>query len=392
MVRLSMLFQDNMINKIVLILVCIAILLSLAISTFSAVGADITDQEKQQAILTMVNNHRNIIPSELVLSIIRQESGAGAFHTDGWNYNPFYREIDGPWAQPTNDDGIMQVTPDSGYHEMSGPYTHTPEGYDHVITDGCGYFQERYNVNGSLVQSTLQYNTGPDSLHLYLGLNAADRDYLSNIATQMTSFVPATYNFQNPILANMLDEGQIIVNNYLYNKGLASGQSLEYYESYQNQMDNELHNIGELDISYDLKAGWNMVSIPLTLIDNSISAVFPDSIAVYKWDPVNKVYIIPSTIEPATGYWVAMLSDTTFTITGFPITNLTTNISAGWNMIGSVINNVSIADPNDYPDNCVQPYAYWWDPVSGFYTIGVEIEPTKGYWAASVCDCILNLP
>ncbi len=111
----------------------------------------------------MVNNHRGSIPAELVLAIIRQEGGEGAFHIDGWNYNSFYRETDGSWAQPTNGDGIMQVTSASGYHERSGPYTHDRDGYDHAINDGCDYLLENYNTYGSYVQATLHYNTGPNS-------------------------------------------------------------------------------------------------------------------------------------------------------------------------------------------------------------------------------------
>jgi hypothetical protein len=51
----------------------------------------------------------------------------------------------------------------------------------------------------------------------------------------------------------------------------------------------------------------------------------------------------------------------------------------------------SIADPNDDPDDSVIPTAYWWDPIGRSYILTTDIEPGKGYWAASVNDCTLTL-
>jgi hypothetical protein len=73
------------------------------------------------------------------------------------------------------------------------------------------------------------------------------------------------------------------------------------------------------------------------------------------------------------------------------VETLTTDIRAGWNMIGSIITVVSIADPNDYPDGSVIPPVYWWDPASNRYIPTTNIEPGKGYWLASVNDCVLTL-
>jgi hypothetical protein len=145
-------------------------------------------------------------------------------------------------------------------------------------------------------------------------------------------------------------------------------------------------------ITLNLKAGWNMVSAPLTLGNNSVSAVFPGVAAVYTWDPVSRSYIQPDTIEPDTGYWVAVTADGNITVTGTPVTTWTSDMTAGWNMIGSVSNAASIANPNDSPDASVQPFAYWWDPVNRTYILTTDIDPGKGYWVASVRDGTLTLP
>jgi branched-chain amino acid transport system substrate-binding protein len=144
-------------------------------------------------------------------------------------------------------------------------------------------------------------------------------------------------------------------------------------------------------IDIPLKSGWNMVSVPVTPINNSVSAVFPDVAAVYTWDSVSKSYVTPATIEPYVGYWVAVVADTVISVTGVPISTWTTDIVAGWNMIGSLINSVDFTAPNDDPDLSVQPFAYWWDPISKSYDYETTIEPTKGYWVASIRDCSLTL-
>jgi|GEM_PF-1842395 len=222
--------------------------LALVLLTASASGQsgntindDLTDRQKQLEIQNMVNNHKGALPVELVLAIIRQEGGEGAFHIDGWNYNRFYSQSDGPWAQPTNGDGIMQVA-NTDYHEKSGPYTNDQNGYDNAINDGCNYLLWHYNAYDSYVQSVLYYNAGRGSLYTYLGKNWGDRNYLSNVATHLSNFVPNTYGLQDQNLVESLNQGQSILDDYLYNKGIKTGQSIDYYSQYQVQLDNELHN------------------------------------------------------------------------------------------------------------------------------------------------------
>jgi hypothetical protein len=145
------------------------------------------------------------------------------------------------------------------------------------------------------------------------------------------------------------------------------------------------------EVVVNLKAGWNMVSVPLTLTDNSTSAVFPGVAGIFTWNATSRSYYVPTVIDPEKGYWVAVTENTTISVNGTPVDTWTTDIKAGWNMIGSVATNSSIADPNDDPDGSVIPPAYWWDPVSKSYILTTGIEPGKGYWIPSLNDCTLTL-
>jgi hypothetical protein len=148
----------------------------------------------------------------------------------------------------------------------------------------------------------------------------------------------------------------------------------------------------EVAVEIPLKAGWNMVSVPVTPSDASVSAVFPDALVVYTWNPVTKSYSAVTEVEAGKGYWVAVMTDVTATVTGIPVNDWTVSITAGWNMIGSIFDSASFTDPYDNPDLSVMAFVYWWDPVSKSYVYGTTIEPGKGYWAASTQDCTLTLP
>jgi parallel beta-helix repeat protein len=145
------------------------------------------------------------------------------------------------------------------------------------------------------------------------------------------------------------------------------------------------------EIQLSLGAGWNMVSVPVVPADNSTDAVFPGVAGVFTWNATGRSYYEPTVIDPEKGYWVAVTENTTIAISGTPVDSWTTDIKAGWNMIGSVNGTASIADPDDDPDGSVVSLAYWWHPLSKSYVLTTDIEPGKGYWTAATEDCVLAL-
>lgn len=208
--------------------------------------ATLTDAQKQQQILNMVNNHRGTtLPAEMVLSEIMLEGGQGAFYVNGASKNSFYSSSIQPWCQPqTNTDGIMQVTSASGY-AAHAPYSNTMSSYDDSITDGTADLKAGYSSYGTLWQASLHYNTGPNSLYIYEN-GMGDKTYLSDIAARLST-VATLYGIQDPALISKYNAGQAIVNSFLNNGSILSGQSVSYYASYQTQLDAQLHALGAAD-------------------------------------------------------------------------------------------------------------------------------------------------
>ncbi len=148
-----------------------------------------------------------------------------------------------------------------------------------------------------------------------------------------------------------------------------------------------------VDVDISLATGWNMVSVPVTAADMSVDAIFPDAEAVYTWNPVTKSYSVPETIDPKKSYWVAVTEDDTVTVTGTPVTEWKDELTAGWNMAGSVYgDDVPVGNLVDLPDGAVQTNAiYHWNPGTKSYDVATHIVQGLGYWMACTEDCDLTM-
>jgi len=137
----------------------------------------------------------------------------------------------------------------------------------------------------------------------------------------------------------------------------------------------------------DLKAGWNMVSIPVIPDNNSVQAIFGsiptlDTMPIKTWE--SPLFIEVDEIESKKGYWIFTPVATTICITGKPITNKTLNLKAGWNMVGTVgMENMTIAAVPNQVSIC--PAVTWISP--SFIETDI-IEPGKAAWVFVTQDTI----
>jgi len=133
--------------------------------------------------------------------------------------------------------------------------------------------------------------------------------------------------------------------------------------------------------------GWYLVSLPVTVADSSVSTLFPTALGVFAWDNANNRYVRPTTLQTGRGYWVLMNSPTTVVISGMRFAQFRRRYLPGWHLIGSLIDSVNFANPDDTPDRSVILPIFAWNVGQQRYVATTMIEQSYGQWMAVLQEC-----
>ncbi|MBN2543876.1 PQQ-binding-like beta-propeller repeat protein [bacterium] len=137
--------------------------------------------------------------------------------------------------------------------------------------------------------------------------------------------------------------------------------------------------IGSVELTY----GWNLISLCVIPMFESLERVFPTVVSTPYWyDPVLRNYVTVTGFQPGCGYWVYSDRDTAYNVGGIPVEQYFSLIQRGWNLIGSVDSVVYISSE---PGRIIPPLFYW-DLTA--YVSSDSIAPGLGYWvlaSAEVC-------
>jgi hypothetical protein len=128
-------------------------------------------------------------------------------------------------------------------------------------------------------------------------------------------------------------------------------------------------------LSLNVRSRWNMVSIPVTVADKRKSALFPSAIS--SAFAHEGTYAVKDTLANGVGYWLKFTDTQTVAMTGVPITQDTTTVQEGWNMIGSISTPVATTQLTSDPGGIVTSQAFGYE---GRYVTSDSIQPGKGYW------------
>ena len=133
-----------------------------------------------------------------------------------------------------------------------------------------------------------------------------------------------------------------------------------------------------------LSENWNLISLPISLSDNSVNSVFSNIKSIFTYAPwlyyFNETNNNFNTIDETKAYWVNSLENQTLTIEGmefeYPIFF---NLTEGWNLIAYPSLNVSLINESlkdvEYGSILTYKDDNW---HSGF---GLEnLTPWQGYW------------
>jgi hypothetical protein len=127
--------------------------------------------------------------------------------------------------------------------------------------------------------------------------------------------------------------------------------------------------------------GWNIVSVPRLLDDNTASTLFPaKTSAAYAFDDA---YMQRETLVVGRGYWMKFPGPGLSVMTGFSLDAADIPVKEGWNLIGSISNTVAV------PVSPIITSPFY--EYSGGYHRVDSILPGRGYWIKVDQDGFLPL-
>jgi hypothetical protein len=264
-----------------------------------------------------------------------------------------------------------------------------------------------WDVMGALstTETILQYGLDPDPVHNYThttslqsgGTGWDDVTFSESVALPQQ---PGTYYFvaraavdhdmltqTNPdpdigpqsLYVNMRTDDAWNVSN--------NGNTLQGREHWYSQVVALDVYPSEISQDYDLRAGWNLITLPVESnhTAKSLLASITGCTIVYGYDAANATAHIvtagspPETdfpVENGVGYFVAVSANTSFSITGVPLENPTVHLYPGWNLLGwyreqnttakSILGNIT---------DCA--IVYYYDATTGTPTIVTPSSPPE---------------
>jgi uncharacterized delta-60 repeat protein len=127
--------------------------------------------------------------------------------------------------------------------------------------------------------------------------------------------------------------------------------------------------------NYSVDSKWNLVSVPLNVIDGRKTTVF--GTANSSAFSFQNGYLPKDTLQNLVGYWLKFSTAQNIWIAGTGFTKDTVDLQAGWNLIGALSVPVSVNSVVTVPLNIIRSQFYGYN--NGYTTVD-SLRPIKGYW------------
>lgn len=132
---------------------------------------------------------------------------------------------------------------------------------------------------------------------------------------------------------------------------------------------------GSTRFSWSASEKWNLLSVPLKILDYRTTTIFPTATAGAFTFYTS--YLHADTLSNGKGYWLRFSGNEVFKLRGFEINADTIPVTSGWNLIGSISLPVSVSDIICSPAGMITSNVFEYD--GGYIVTGV-IRPGYGYW------------
>ncbi|MBI4548230.1 MAG: VCBS repeat-containing protein [Ignavibacteriae bacterium] len=127
-------------------------------------------------------------------------------------------------------------------------------------------------------------------------------------------------------------------------------------------------------LSFGINAGWNMVSLALTVSNSLKDSVFPDAISgAFRYD---NGYTQDTILDNGVGYWLKFPFKDIISLTGYHIDSDTIDVKAKWNVIGSISEPIATLSIEPIGTSIVSQFFGY----NNGYSKANFIDPGRGYW------------
>ncbi len=138
----------------------------------------------------------------------------------------------------------------------------------------------------------------------------------------------------------------------------------------------------------EVAEGWNMVSLPVTVPDARRVTIFPSSTSIaYSYGAGG--YYNADTLSNGLGYWLKFANDQTIVVGGTVLNADTIDVSAGWNMVGTISSQVMTDSIEQVPPGIVASSFFTF--ANGAYNPSATLDPLKAYWVKCSLPGVLIL-
>ena len=135
----------------------------------------------------------------------------------------------------------------------------------------------------------------------------------------------------------------------------------------------------QLHDSIKVKAGWNLLSLPVSLSKHTKDSLFPTaSSSAFTYDSIAYV-VIDTSITMGKGFWIKFNSAQTIPITGNVALVETVKVDSGWNLIGASTLMVDKKLTQTIPDGIITSKTFGYIPGVGYQPVD-SLQPGHGYW------------
>jgi len=248
-----------------------------------------------------------------------------------------------------------------------------------------------YPFNGSNCSITkysanfIRINPPANSSNLLINFNGANSPHIFKVTVVTRNTSGLVQSFEIPLDVN--NDGSYLItipNNQLAYAGLCvavvsgnTGPTFTYSITEQTSF----------STSVSLNAGWNLLSVPITLSNMNFASIFPEATSnAYSYD---NGYQTATTAELGKGYWLKFNQALNKNLTGTPQSSVQINVKNGWNIIGPLHNNIPVSNITTNPPNIISSLFYGYN--NGYQT-ATTLEKGKGYWVKVSSNGTMTIP